>query len=326
VPQSWSTKDPTGRDIERQVVLQDILERSIPRAFGAHQAGMLAQYKKMQRSILRIQAQLHDITSIAERFYNLMNWTHPRKTAMVLCGMLVGIAMLLLMPNRLVLAIGFCDLYMEGFWKHVLFPMEKTGAKKLAKSDIQLLNLLRSIPNHVEVRKLFALRKRFYELDVSVQRQSAHIDITHSLQVKWQGLVFSPIAFEVLGDRTAGTQWNPYYAVVAGTKLRIWKKNTSALHREDPLITINIMKRPLTMKNVKLENADDPDSRTQTDSMFCSPSDGLSWDDINGLHRFSLPTKLDDGTPFLCHIAINGEDAFSEFNTAIDEILEAPSS
>ena len=40
------------------------------------------------------QKMLHDVTSLAERAVNLLNWTHPRKTGLLAGGMAAGLAAL----------------------------------------------------------------------------------------------------------------------------------------------------------------------------------------------------------------------------------------
>ena len=165
---------PNLMDLERQLILQELLEHRRPEQGHRDRVqGLTGQLKKFQRTMFRLQQQLHDATSLAERFVHLLSWTHPRKTALVVAGMLCGISMLLLFPNRLVVAAGVSYMYLDGLMMS-LDKTEKSGQKTVAKSDIQMLNFLRSIPNKVELRNVFNLRRHFFELDQSTQHARAH--------------------------------------------------------------------------------------------------------------------------------------------------------
>ena len=52
----------------------------------------------------RPQARLHDVVSFGERALHLLTWVHPRKTALVALGGACAVGVLLLAPNRALVA------------------------------------------------------------------------------------------------------------------------------------------------------------------------------------------------------------------------------
>ena len=152
--------DVTLADLEQQRKLKALLEGTPTEQTGSAR-GLTQKYKNMTRSLVNTQAQLHDIASIAERGVNLLTWAHPRKTGVVFGGFAFATALLLVIPNRLAIALGVSYLFADGFFK--TFVAKKPRRQHhLDKSDIQLLNFLRSIPNNVELKEAFALRRRLF--------------------------------------------------------------------------------------------------------------------------------------------------------------------
>ncbi len=329
---------PNLMDLERQLILQELLEHRRPEKGQRDRVqGLTGQFKKFQRTMFRLQQQLHDATSLAERFVNLLSWTHPRKTALVVAGMLCGISMLLLFPNRLVVAAGVSYMYLDGLMMS-LDKTEKSGQKTVAKSDIQMLNFLRSIPNKVELRNVFNLRRHFFELDQSTQHARAHIDVTHSLQVKWQGIVYTSASLEADDPSAvrAGATPRMLFAVISGPRLRLWRGEDEAHASAKPLREFIIHALPV---RVGENESATPSSRSRIEMAAAAIDHAINFDMNTAstataglLKRFTLKVAIPGDQhnqsgqgPFDCPFGLKSEPELQSFEDAVELALRSAS-
>lgn len=131
-----------------QVDIEDDLSAS---SFDDEDAGVLALYRIFRAGLIEAAYVLKSTASALERAKNCLNWAHPRKTQMILYGLLVFfLSIWYLVPVKLVLI-----LIMELPFFAILIPKEGGGPWKLG-------NFLSSVPDDV----ILADRKRHAPLEV----------------------------------------------------------------------------------------------------------------------------------------------------------------
>ena len=91
--QKWTELDATN-----QQTLEEL--QTVSNTATAGVSGYVAQYRKARRMVVELQQTLTGIADTLERMRNLLNWTHPPKTAVVYCILLLGCYVTWVVPFR----------------------------------------------------------------------------------------------------------------------------------------------------------------------------------------------------------------------------------
>lgn len=123
--------------------------------------GALSSIWNLRSNVKYIQNLLEDYLGFIERWKNLLNWTHPRKTGVIYVGLIIGWLTLLVVPTRYLILCG--GLY-QFFYK--FFP-EQAEYPNVIRCD----NLVASIPDDDDLRKAYHWETMTYQKKRKEQKQ-----------------------------------------------------------------------------------------------------------------------------------------------------------
>ncbi len=264
--EEWTSRDDSpALDLRMQITLRDEAtpptpdEKDASRAVcqllssrynssesqeGSRSKNPLTALFKLRNSISAVLRVVIKILDMAEALKNLLNWSHPYKSAVVYGMFMVAYILLLIVPSRVFLLIGGMAAFYAGLKNklkrdmeektnggtasgNLCEPLVKAADRKKAPLAIKLANLFATIPTDIELERAYlwrtrqsgsmALRSNAAMKSSSGLQESRNKMRTLGLGVHWQGTVF------IHGKRS----WERKFLVLQGHRLAWWKTATA---------------------------------------------------------------------------------------------------
>ncbi len=264
--EEWtSSDDPPALDLRMQITLRDETapptpdEKEASRAVfqllnsrynssesrgGGRSKNPLTALFKLRNSISAVLRVVIKILDMAEALKNLLNWSHPYKSAVVYGVFIVAYILLLIVPSRVFLLIGGMAAFYAGMRNKLKRDMEernggptsssprqpvvKAADRKKPPLAIKLANLFATIPTDIELERAYLWRTRqsgsmALRSNAAAMRSSSGLQDNRNkmrilgLGVQWQGTVF------IHGKRS----WERKFLVLQGHRLAWWTTATA---------------------------------------------------------------------------------------------------
>lgn len=179
--------------------------------------------KEIRRGLRSAYETVETATSMLERLWALMSWDHPLKTLLVAFGLVAGVIGCSLVPNNLICAGLMSKFFLTGLVLK-LRGDDLTIVKKVDASEIQLKNLLRSLPNAPQREQAFKSMRALYSAQALRNDARAKIGLAFGLRVRYQAYVYCYKHSRALSLPS----WEREYLVVADGALHFYASTQAA--------------------------------------------------------------------------------------------------
>lgn len=218
-PRLAATNRALAADVFERKAFKGGLKKKSRSAYG--------NVKEIRRGLRSAYETVETATSMLERLWALMSWDHPLKTLLVAFGLVAGIAGCCLVPNNLICAGLMSKFFLTGLVVK-LRGDDLTIVKKVDSSEIQLKNLLRSLPNAPQREQAFKSMRALYSAQALRNDAQAKISLAFGLRVRYQAYVYCYKQSRAL----TLPSWEREYLVVVDGALHFYASTQAA--RKDP--------------------------------------------------------------------------------------------
>ncbi|KDO33660.1 hypothetical protein SPRG_19273 [Saprolegnia parasitica CBS 223.65] len=169
----------------------------------------------MARNVARtIQHEIGKVCDLLEKIKNVFLWTHPRKTALVLLVVVLGIIVTYIVPAKYFVVYQITRKFTNRF--------HRLCDRRLIDGDvIRIWNFIATFPSDMDEQKMFRFENQAY------LREKEHSSAQAKLQADWAGYIWKRGENLFVG-------WAHRYAAIRNGKLEYWSTMDDAKHGVPP--------------------------------------------------------------------------------------------
>lgn len=194
-------------------------------------AGVYGKYKSMTRTMKSMQDAALVTATQLERFVLLLSWVHPEKTLLVVFGLCCGIMACCLIPNKLLVAGLVTKLFLKGLMIK-LRGRDESEVRYIDKENIQLANLLSSLPNATQHQHAYAMRTAVWARQQARSENRVRLGLHYCFKIKAQ------LGAWIVDDDSMC--WTHVYVAVVNGTLIVWPSLAHAADNKPPRETLLI--------------------------------------------------------------------------------------
>lgn len=268
-----------------QAIRRSVLEPEVEVGGREKKSGYVKQYKDVTRSLKSMQDTVLWLATTLERLLALCTWVHPTKTLVVVFGLAAGVAILVLVPNRLVVAASLTKMFLNGLVRKIKARSKSEVRHRMAEY-IQLENFIKSFPDSRQRSRAYRVKRSVWASQYRRREAQVQINLHFSFRIRCQMEACivsrsSSSSFAALsgtfrrqtssilnvrgGERRAHDaveathtdstvdpelkKWTYVYLAVVDSMVLVWPNVNAAAENKKPLLSCYIAGEPLVGRN-----------------------------------------------------------------------------